>query len=103
MEEKNILVTAIGSFSADVVISILQAHNYKVIGTNIYPMPWIANAMMVDNFYQVPLASEEKEYIRVILDICKKENIEYIFPLTDVEIDVFNKYREVFSNSGMVL
>lgn len=103
MQEKNILVTAIGSFSADVVISILREHNYKVIGTNIYPMPWIANAMMVDNFYQVPLASEEKEYVRVILDICQKENIGYIFPLTDVEIDVFNRCREVFVNNGIVL
>ena len=37
MQGCNILVTAIGSFSADAVITTLQQHNYKVIGTNIYP------------------------------------------------------------------
>ncbi|OUQ47381.1 ATP-grasp domain-containing protein [Lachnoclostridium sp. An118] len=103
MQGCNILVTAIGSFSADAVITTLQQHNYKVIGTNIYPKEWIANAIVVDCFYQVPLASEEKEYINTMLDICKKECVSYIFPLTDVEIDVFNKYRKVFEDIGVVL
>lgn len=103
MQKRNVLVTAIGSFSADVVITTLQEHNYKIIGTNIYPMPWIANAMIVDNFYQVPMANEEKEYIRAIVDICRQEHIDYIFPLTDVEIDVFNRYRQLFIDIGVVL
>lgn len=103
MKERNILVTAIGSFSADIVISTLQNNGYRVIGTNIYPMEWIANAIIVDSFYQVPLASDERNYINAMLDLCKKENVGYIFPLTDAEIDVFNRHRKVFYEIGVVL
>lgn len=103
IKEKNILVTAIGSFSADVVITTLQQQGYKVIGTNVYPIEWIANALTVDCFYQVPYASEENEYIERILSICEKERVNFIFPLTDVEIDVFNRYRDKFSDMNIIL
>lgn len=103
MREKNILVTAIGSFSADVVITSLREQGYKVVGTNIFPMEWVANSMIVDGFYQVPSADDEEEYISMMVDICEKEQIAYIFPLTDAEIDVFNRHRKLFDARGRVL
>ena len=44
---ENILVTAIGSFSADIVIKDLKRHGYKVIGTDINQKELIVDAYNV--------------------------------------------------------
>lgn len=90
----NVLVTAIGSFSADIVIKTLKKSGWKVFGCDIYPKEWIVDAQNVDLFYQSPYASDEEKYITFILHITKKHNITYLLPSTDIEIDVLNKYRK---------
>lgn len=97
----NILVTAIGSFSADCVISTLRAAGHKVIGCDIYPAEWHAVSKDCSATYRVPLATTGVEYIKALLDICRKEAICALFPLTDVEIDVLNKYRDDFARVGV--
>lgn len=94
--KKSILVTAIGSFSADIVIKNLHKNGYNVIGCDIYQKEWLADSENVDKFYKAPYASAEDDYINFIKDLCLRENINYIFPLTDVEIDVFNVNRTWF-------
>lgn len=98
---KNILITAIGSFSAEVVVEALKSLNNRVIGCDIYPKGWHYLVRKLDSFYQVPLAIKEKEYIDKIIEICKMEKIDLIFPLTDIEIDVYNSNREIFKNIGV--
>ena len=99
----NILVTAIGSFSADCVINRLKEKEHKVTGCDIYPSDWHAVAKDCDKVYQVPFATEEKKYVSTLIEICKKNHIESIFPLTDLEIDVLNRCREDFDNSNIAL
>ena len=84
----NILITAIGSFSADVVIRNLRKMGHRIVGIDIYPGEWVANSLQVDAFYQSPYASDRKNYTDFINRICKAEKIDYIVPLTDVEVDV---------------
>ena len=36
-------------------------------------------------------------------EICKKENVQLVYPLTDIEIDVFNEYRSVFEEDNILL
>lgn len=90
-----ILVTAIGSFSADCVIGSLKKNGHYVVGCDIYPGSWHANAKDCDNFYQAPKAVSD-DFIPFLLEVCKTEKIDYIFPLTDIEIDVINSHRTVF-------
>lgn len=97
------LVTAIGSFAADIVIKSLQKQNLRVVGTDIYQKEWIVDAYHVDSFYQVPLASEKEAYLDALHAICEKEQVNYILPLTDVEIDVLNANRKWFVNRGILL
>ena len=92
----NVLITAIGSFSAEAVVTLLKSIDCKVTGCDIYPKEWHYLVKKLDNFYQVPLAVNEKEYIEKILEICKLEKIDFIFPLTDVEVDIFNNNRKIF-------
>lgn len=94
----NILVTAIGSFSAEIVINNLHKKDHRIIGMDIYNKEWVANSLLVDVFYQSPYATDEEKYIDAMLEICKKENVEYIMPLTDVEVDVINANRASFED-----
>ncbi|MCH3942140.1 MAG: ATP-grasp domain-containing protein [Atopobiaceae bacterium] len=88
------LVTAIGSFSADIVIKRLKRLGLRVVGCDIYPFEWIADAANVDAFRQAPLASDAEAYARFIRDFCKDEHVDVIIPLTDVEVDLFNLARD---------
>ena len=99
----NILVTAIGSFSADCVINTLRRGGHFVAGCDIYPSLWHAVSRDCNAVYQVPFATKEKEYIDALLDICQKHGIQYLFPLTDLEIDILNKHREAFEQAEVTL
>lgn len=99
----NILVTAIGSFSATCVIEKLKQSGHHVLGCDIYPKEYHYESFLCEKFYQVPKAVEELSFLNSILDICKKEEIEIIIPLTDVEIDTLNKNREIFKINNINL
>ena len=45
------LVTAIGSFSADIVIKNLIKSGFRVVGCDIYPAEWIADSGNGASFY----------------------------------------------------
>ena len=98
-----VLITAIGSFSADVAIKTVKQLGWRVIGCDIYPQEWVADALNVHSFYQAPLASDEKAYIDFILSVISKESVDYLLPSTDYEIDVLNKYRKEIIELGTVL
>lgn len=99
----NFLITAIGSFSADCVIRTLKVNGCRVIGCDIYPSDWHAVSKECDNVYQAPFATNEREYIDFLLNISLKEHINYIIPLTDLEIDVINRNRTVFNRSSVAV
>ncbi|PWM29699.1 MAG: carbamoyl-phosphate synthase large subunit [Coriobacteriia bacterium] len=85
-----VLVTAIGSFSADVVIRRLHELGARVVGCDIYPREWIADSMNVDAFYHAPYATDADAYGAFIRDVCAREQVDLIMPLTDVEVDFYN-------------
>lgn len=101
MKDK-LLITAIGSASAHSVIRSLS-EQYFIIGTNIYPKEYVAEATMVDSFYMVPPAGKGEEFVLKIIDICIKENCKYILPLTDPEIDVLNEYRDIIEEKHILV
>ncbi|MCM1291719.1 MAG: ATP-grasp domain-containing protein [Bacteroides sp.] len=99
----NILVTAIGSFSAMCVINSLKEKGHRVIGCDIYPGGWHAETSRCDGFYQAPFATKKEEYIKFLLETTKAEDINMIIPLTDLEIDVLNKARTCFDDINVIL
>lgn len=103
MNTKRYLVTAIGSFSADNVIHSLKENNGYVVGCDIYNGTWHAETNYCDTFYQAPFATKEKEYINFLIDIIKKEKIDFLIPLTDLEIDIINHNRKSFNNIDITL
>lgn len=98
----NVLLTAIGSMSALCAINKLHEAGHRVVGCDIYPKEWHYEATLCDVFVQSPYATA-KEYIPFLIKLAKKENVKYIFPLTDLEIDVINKHRDEFETEKLVV
>lgn len=98
-----ILVTAIGSMSAECVIMKLRESGNYVVGCDIYPKEWHYETMLCDKFYQAPFATENEKYIQFLLDVCRENDLSHIIPLTDLEIDVINRNRLLFDENGITL
>ena len=63
----------------------------------------VAPAMaFADKAYLVPLISDPS-YISIILDICKKEEIQAVTTLIDPEIMLLAKHREEFEALGVTV
>lgn len=91
--KKKVLITAIGSFSAQAAIAACRREGYDVVGCDIYPAEWVANSLEVDQFYQAPYATEQERYLQFLEHICRLEQIDFLVPLTDVEIDALQSWR----------
>lgn len=100
----NILITALGSMSAEAVISnLVKISMVKVVGCNLYPANWTPASRLVDSFYQVNSAKNENSYIQDILLICQNHQINYVIPLTDLEVDVLAKNYNIFEEKGITI
>lgn len=100
----NILITAIGSLSAEACLASFNSLGILPFVCDIYPKEWLLHisSQNTKGFFQVPLASEES-YITQLLHICHDNHISYIIPLTDPEIDILNTKRTLFAQQGIVL
>ena len=98
-----ILLTAIGSFSSECAAKALQENGHEVVGCDIYPASWLPASRLFQKVYRAPLATDEDRYIQFLLDVCKKEGVGFLNPLTDLEIDVLNRHRTVFSDHHITL
>ena len=98
MMKNTVLVTAIGSFSADAVIQSCRREGFRIVGCDIYPAEWVVSSMDVDVFYRAPYATDTEAYRSCIRQICETEQIDYVLPLTDIEIDMFQQWRQEDQN-----
>lgn len=101
--KKAILVTAIGSFSAGAVIDTCRREGYRVVGCDIYPAEWVVNSMEVDAFYQAPYATDWQAYQTFLTEVCRKEQVDFLIPLTDVEVDALQDWPNVSAELQAVI
>lgn len=103
----NILITAIGSFAAKEVVTSLKKNsaifNGRLFGCDIYPKEWHNITKEFDEVFLSPKVSNNTDYRDFILNIIKLYNIGLIIPLTDVEVDFFNKFRTDFSKIKLMI
>jgi carbamoyl-phosphate synthase large subunit len=87
------IVPGVFSFSS---LSRLTAKTYR-IKTGKSP------ACCVSTLNESACAAEEKEYIDDILDICRRERINLIYPSGDEEVFILAKYKKVFAKRGVFI
>ena len=95
-----VLVTSLGSVAADITIKTLKRLGHRVVGTDIYPREYVPDALEVESFYRAPLTMDVDNYLPFIEDVCAREGVDFVFPMTDLDIDVFNANRERLSKTG---
>lgn len=98
-----ILITAIGSMSAECAIKCLRSEGHFIVGCDIYPGEWHYETGLCDMFLRAPFATDEEEYLKFLVNTSRKHNLECIIPLTDLEIDVINRHRQAFEDNNIVL
>ena len=64
------------------------ADQIRLIGVDINPQYLIATGIYLDAFYQVPKITD-KDYYQIILNICKREGIDYLLPSIDADQMLF--------------
>lgn len=96
----NILISSIGSISADITIKNLKKTGNYIIGCDSNDKSLIVDSMNVDLFYNIPLASS-KDYLKVLFDICIMNCVEFIIPLADFEIDELINHFQQFNDMGV--
>lgn len=101
---KNILITSIGSFSTSCVVhSVRSLKGMKIYGCDIYPSEWHHISSSFEAVFRAPLVKDETDYKLFIDSICKQYDIDFIIPLTDIEIDFFNKYRIYYQYNNIII
>ena len=97
---KTTLLTAVGSYAAPPAIASLRAMGHRVVGCDIYPRAWNAASNDVDAFFQAVLATDRDAYITQMEEAVGREKVEYLIPLTDVEVDVLCAEKARFARLG---
>ncbi|WP_343573201.1 ATP-grasp domain-containing protein [Pseudomonas sp.] len=99
-----LLVTAIGSFAAEAVItSLRRCSHMRILGSSTVPQEWTATSALLDSVCHVPTARDPQAYVERILSLCESEGITHVLPLTDIEVDAFVLHHEAFSRLGITL
>lgn len=87
-----VLITGCGCPGAPGIIKCLKEQGLIVIGTDMRD-DLFAGRKLVNRFYNVP-GAYDKNYISAICDICQKEKIDTVIPLTTQEVLVLSKIRD---------
>lgn len=103
MNKKRILITAIGGGGhGDQVLKalLMERDRYEIIGADANPE--CTQAASVDQFVQLPLASETN-YIEILLDHCERLKIDALIHGCEPELIIFNQYRKLIEDKGIFL
>ncbi len=100
---KTILLTAAGSASALPALRRYQAGGFRVIACDIYPREWNAASLAADEFFQALPVHDEAAYVQQMLEAVDRFGLDFLIPLTDVEVDVLCSHRQAFADKGCLL
>lgn len=71
---------------------------YEFIGADAFKTS--PAAYILDRVYEVPLKIDD-DYTEAVIEICKKEEIEFVIPLLDPELPFFSKAEKEFQKIGV--
>ncbi len=65
------------------------------------PIGWTVGSTKVDSYYQAPWIADHEAYIAFIKDVCIKEDVSFVIPFIDTEVDLFSENRGWFDEHGI--
>lgn len=103
LTDNSVLLTVIGAVAADISIKYLKSKGFRLVGCGATPKSWNAGSAGIDAYYQAPLIFDTKAYLNFIKDVCIKENVRYVIPFLDPEIDLFAQHIKWFEEHDIIL
>lgn len=97
MKPTTVLITAAGSAAAPAALQSLRAHGCRVVACDLYPRAWNLTSTEADAFFQAVPATDAPAYLNQLEAEARREGIDFILPLTDVEVDVLCGQKERFA------
>ena len=101
MGKKTILVSAVGGDIGSAAVKALADSDVRIIGTDMTPYTPVLKDL--DAFYQSPPAREVEAYTDFIAELIGREDVHFLLPISEPEIDVFNTRRDFFESLGVKL
>lgn len=100
---KKILVTAIGGDIGYGVIKSLKkgGHDLYILGCDIREYNMASD--LVDAFLVCPLYRDERNWLDFILTTLEANAVDYFWPITEPEIRIVDKNRELFSRVKVIM
>ena len=98
---KTILITASGLSPVGINTILSLKDFYKIVCVDAKSQSESVAPYFCKTYYEVPLASEENNYIKKILDIYEEEKMEMILPLTIEETLVLLSNKNIFTAKGI--
>lgn len=104
-KEINILITSAGRRGALVkcfkrTIKRMKKVQGKIIAVDVNPLS--AALYICDRHYIVPRIFDPN-YINILLEICRKENVKLIIPTIDTELLILSQNKEKFNELGTIV
>lgn len=102
MNDLRILVTGCGAIVAPSIIKNykeVKERNIYIVGVDIKKT--VSNKY-IDKYYQYKKPTD-KTYISTLIKICKKENINFIIPLVDDELQILSDNKEKFKKENIIV
>lgn len=103
MNKRNVLVTGIGGDVGQSVLKCLKEINGDFCLIGFDADPFAAGRELVEKFYQAPLVRNSERYFDFVKKLIDKEDIAYILPITEMEIEFFDKHRDHFNNVAVLI
>ncbi|MCI6995616.1 MAG: ATP-grasp domain-containing protein [Eubacterium sp.] len=103
MKDITVLITAAGNVFMPGTTACLKNNgerNIRLIGADMNDDATMLE--MVDAYYPVP-RGDDPTYVDVLLDICKKENVDVLLPIMSVELEILAQNRERFKEIGTIV
>lgn len=102
MRDISVLSSACGAFFMPGFFRCLKRNherNIRIIGCDLSDDA-LTNSLFVDKYYQVPRYTEAS-YVDVLLDICKKEQVDVFFPHISMELPYISERKDDFEKLGV--
>jgi len=100
MKPLNILVTGVGGDLGQSAVKCLRHSGYEPVIVGCDMNPYAGGRIDVDRFYRSPPVRDAQRYDQFIIDIIAKENIDYVFPFSDIEIIYHSQNLRRFDGTG---
>lgn len=103
---KRVLITALGTMNCTTITKEVRklSENYYIIGADINPRECIYTSTEVDEYYQFPKATENREsYFEFVRQFCLEHRVSIYYCVVDEEVETMALHRNDFEAVGVTL